>query len=97
MTEPFIRPLAADARVLVELEGRPLERYAVMLQVRVEGRWQTIRLLDNAHGDHDMHRYTGTEKQPAERFAGGAVSEVAPLAIRHLIDHWEAIAESWKS
>jgi hypothetical protein len=97
VTNPFIRPLAADARVLVELEGRPLEGYAIMLQLRVEGRWQTIRLLDNAHGDHDMHRYTGTEKQPAERFAEGTASEVAPMAIRHLIDHWEAIAESWKS
>jgi hypothetical protein len=97
MTEPFVRPLNADARVLVELDGRPLERYAVMLQVRIEGRWQTIRLLDNAHGQHDMHRYTGIEKQPAERFAEGTASEVAPMAIRYLIDHWEAIAESWKS
>jgi hypothetical protein len=97
MTDPFIRPLAADARVLVELDGRPLERYAVMLQLRIEGRWQTIRLLDNAHDQHDMHRYTGAEKQPAERFAEGTVSEVAPMAIRYLIDHWEAIAESWKS
>ena len=77
MTDPFIRPLAADARVLVELEGRPLERYAVMLQLRIEDRWQTIRLLDNAHGNHDMHRYTGPEKQPAERFAEGTVNDVA--------------------
>jgi hypothetical protein len=97
MTEPFIRPLAKDARVLVELEGRPLERYAIMLQLRIEGRWQTIRLLDNAHGDHDMHRYTDSEKQPAERFAEGQANKVAPKAIRYLIDHWEAIAESWKS
>ena len=97
MTAPFIRPLAEDARVLVELEGRPLERYAVMLQLRVAGSWQTIRLLDNAHGDHDMHRYTGSEKQPAERFAEGAVNEVAPMAIRYLTEHWEVIAESWKS
>jgi hypothetical protein len=97
MTGPFIRPLADDARVLVELEGRPLEGYAVMLQLWIEGRWQTICLLDNAHSDHDMHRYTGAEKQPAERFAEGSVNEVAPMAIRYLIDHWEAIAESWKS
>ncbi len=68
-----------------------------MLQLRVEGRWQTIRLLDNAHGDHDMHRYTGAEKQPAERFAEGSVNEVAPTAIRHLVDRWEAIVELWKS
>lgn len=46
MTDPFVRPLTADARVLVKLDGRPLERYAVMLQMRVRGNWQTIRLLD---------------------------------------------------
>lgn len=97
MATPFIRRLSADARILVDLEGRPMERYAVMLQLRIDGKWQTIRLLDNAHGDHDMHRYTGSEKQPAERFSEGAVSEVAPKTIRYLIDHWEAIAESWKS
>lgn len=37
MTDPFIRPLAADARVLVELEGRPLQGYAIMLQL-----WEAI-------------------------------------------------------
>jgi hypothetical protein len=36
------------------------------------------------------------EKQPAERFAEGTVNEVAPMAIRYLINHWEAIAEAWK-
>lgn len=97
MADPFIRWLDTDARILVYLEGRPMERYAVMLQLRIEGKWQTIRLLDNVHGDHDMHRYTGSEKQPAERFSEGAVNEVAPKAIRYLIDHWEAIAESWRS
>lgn len=97
MADPFIRPLSADARILVDLEGRPMDSYAVMLQLRIEGQWQTVRLFDNAHGNHDMHRYTGFEKQPAERFSEGAPNEVAPEAIRHLIDHWEAIAESWKS
>jgi hypothetical protein len=97
MADPFIRPLSADARILIHLEGRPMNSYAVMLQLQIEGQWQTIRLFDNAHGDHDMHRYTGSEKQPAEPFSEGAPSKVAPEAIRHLIDHWEAIAESWKS
>lgn len=97
MTDPFIRPLAEDARILIEFEGRPLECYAIMLQLRIEDRWQTIRLFDNAHGHHDMHRYTGSEKQPAERFAEGSVNDVAPKAIRYLVDYWEAIAESWKS
>ncbi len=97
MAGQFIRPLAADARVLVELEGHPLERYAVMLQLRIEGQWQTICLLDNAHDRHDLHRYTGMDKQPAERFAEGSVNKIVPMSIRYLIDHWEAIARSWKS
>ena len=97
MADPFIRPLSADTRILVEMEGRPLELYAIMLQLRIEGRWQTIRLFDNAHGYHDMHRYTGAEKHPAERFSEGTVNEVAPMAIRYLIEHWEAIAESWRN
>lgn len=97
MAAPFIRPLSDDARILIEFEGRPLERYAIMLQLQIEGRWQTIRLFDNAHGDHDMHRYTGDEKQPAERFAEGATNEIAPQAISYLIDYWKAIADSWRS
>jgi hypothetical protein len=76
MTDPFIRPLGPDARAMVELEGRPLERYAVMLQLRIDGRWQTVRLLDNAHGHHDMHRYTGSEKQPAEGSNRGVMEEL---------------------
>ena len=79
-----------------------LRRQPIQLIRFVNGRafhshWQTIRLIDNAHGDHDLHRYTGSEKQPAERFAEGTVNEVAPMAIRYLIDHWEAIAEAWKN
>jgi hypothetical protein len=96
MTVPFIRPLAADARLLVEREGRPLEGYAVMVQVRVEGRWQTILLFDNAHGEHDMHRYTGIEKQAAEWFADGPVRKVLPQAIRYAISNWERIEREWR-
>jgi hypothetical protein len=95
--DPFTRALARDARIFIDLRGRPLERYAVMLQLQIEGRWQTIRLLDNAHGEHDMHRYTGTEKQLAERFAEGTARQVAPMAIQYLADNWKAIAKSWKS
>lgn len=93
----FVRPLSASVRVLVRTEGRPLEGYAVMLQVRADAGWQTIQLFDNAHGQHDLHQYTGNEKQPAERFMEGAARDVVPVAIKHLIDHWEAIIEAWKS
>jgi len=93
----WVRPLAAGVRVYVEVQGRPLHRYAVTLQVLAGFYWQTIFLCDNAHGDHDMHRYTGDTKQPAERFMEGDPRDVLPAAIAFLVNHWEAIVESWKS
>jgi hypothetical protein len=94
-TRSWVRPLSADARIYVETEGRPFDRYVVALQLLRNGRWQTIRLLDNAHGEHDLHRYTGSAKQPAERFMQGTPQKVLPQAIRYLTEHWEAIARSW--
>lgn len=91
----WIRPLGEGARIYVEVEGRPLRRYAATLQIRRGGGWQTIFLFDNSHGDHDMHRYTGRTKQPAERFMEGDPREVLPAAITFLVDHWQAIVGSW--
>jgi hypothetical protein len=93
----WVRPLAQGVRVYVEVEDRPLRRYAVTLQVRSGAEWQTIFLFDNAHGQHDMHGYTGDTKQPAELFMEGDPREALPAAIAFLVSHWEAIVESWKS
>lgn len=68
-----------------------------MLQVRRGVGWQTILLFDNAHGQHDVHSYTGAEKQPAERFMEGTAREAVPAAIRHIVTHWEAIVRSWEN
>lgn len=32
--------------------------YSVVLLVREANKWRAVRLYDNAHGVHDMHRYT---------------------------------------
>lgn len=93
----WIRPLAQGVRVYVEVQGRPLHRYAVTLQILAADGWQTVFLLDNAHGDHDLHRYNGTRKLPAERFMEGEPRDVLPAAIAFLVNHWEAILKSWKS
>ncbi len=76
----FTRPLATGVRIVVDTdENRPFDRYAVMLQVRVEKGWKTIRLFDNAHGQHDLHGYTGFEKQPATRFKQGTLKKSCRL------------------
>ena len=39
-----------DARILVRHGGKPMASYAAMLQLLRDGRWRTIRLIDNAVG-----------------------------------------------
>lgn len=95
---PFVRILPnGTARVLVRTGGRPIEHYAVMLQVIIDGEWATVRLIDNHLDQHHMHRYHGEVKDDPERFAHGAVNEVIPQAIRYLSDHHEAIIRSWQT
>jgi hypothetical protein len=96
-THSWTRPLSRDARIYIETEGRPFTHYIAALQLLRQGGWYTICLFDNTHGEHDMHRYTGAIKQPAERFTTGPAQEVLPQAIRYLVEHWEAIARSWSS
>jgi hypothetical protein len=87
----------ADARVVVRIGGRPVNTYAVLLQFEADGRWTTIRLIDNHLDEHHMHRYDGPSKrQPGERFAVGKIDEVLPKAIEHLVEKANLIIDSWK-
>jgi hypothetical protein len=44
-----------------------------------------------------MHGDTGHTKQPAEGFMEGEPRDVLPAAISFLVNHEEAIVESWRS
>lgn len=86
----------ADARVLVRMGGRPVQEYAVMLQVQLAEHWRTIRLVDNHLDQHHLHRYDNSIKQqPGEHFAVGEARAVLPQAIRHLIEAADSIIDSW--
>ena len=92
--------LAIAEGVLVRFSqsGRPIERYSVVLLVRTETGWETIRVFDNHGGTHHVHRYTrAAGKQGAETFHPGPTNQAIPAAIEHLKAHWEAIIQSWKS
>ncbi|HTR72945.1 MAG TPA: hypothetical protein VMG80_05050 [Solirubrobacteraceae bacterium] len=90
---PFERE---DARILVRHGGRPVTHYAAMLQILRDGRWHTIRLIDNAHDAHHMHRYAGDVKQDAVSFASGDAREVLPKAVAYLVRASNSIIESWR-
>jgi hypothetical protein len=92
----WIVPLErGDARILVRHGGQPMTRYAAMLQILWEGHWYTIRLIDNAHDVHHMHRYAGDIKQDAVSFEIGDARDVLPKAVAYLVRASESIIESW--
>src|SRR4051794_28911251 len=81
----------ADSRVRIvaETRGRPVERYAIRLEIWDGAAWRTVHLFDNAHGQHDAHRYRGDEKLPAESVPVRTVAEAIPMALRLLSEEWE--------
>ena len=90
--------LADGVLVRFSRSGRPIERYAVVLLVFLEGEWQEVRLFDNHQGSHHMHRYTPKEgKQPAEVVHAGPMNAAIAAAIQHLQSHWEAIIQPWRT
>ncbi len=90
--------LAEGVIVRFSRSGRPIERYAVLLLVFVDDRWQEIRLFDNHLGGHHMHRYNLIDgKQPSEAFHSGPTNAAIAAAIEHLKAHWEAIVQPWRT
>ncbi len=46
---------AIDVRFITDRSG--VIDYAIVLLVREDGAWVAVRVYDNTHGNHDMHRY----------------------------------------
>ncbi len=58
------------------LAGRDVADYSVVLTVWEEGRRQTVRVYDAAHGFNEMHRHMEAGgNQPGERFHEGTLGE----------------------
>jgi len=90
-------PLAEGVALRFSRSGRPIERYAVILLIYVDGVWREVRLFDNHMGAHHMHRYTPNQgKQEPETFHPGPINVAMAAAIEHLKAHWEAIIQPWQ-
>jgi hypothetical protein len=86
----------AYAQVDYMTQRGTLTRYSVIL-VAWHGRtWHTVRVYDNTHDNHDMHRHTISEgKQPAERIHDGTPSEAFNDALRAIRDGYEEMIAGW--
>lgn len=70
--------------------------YSVALVTWFEGRWRTVRVYDNAHGRHEMHRHTlSAGKQPGEEFHHGTPGEAFNDARRAVRKHHEEMIAGW--
>lgn len=71
--------------------------YALVLVVREDGRFWTVRVYDGAHGQNEMHRYTKKlGKQPAEVFDRGTLGEGMRIAIETAREGYREMIEGWR-
>jgi hypothetical protein len=86
----------AYAHVEYQTERGELTRYSVTLVASKDGAWHTVRVYDNAHGRHDMHRHTiSGGKQPAETFHYGTASEAFNEALAAVDAGYEEMIAGW--
>jgi hypothetical protein len=79
-----------------ERRGRDVIDYSVVLVIEVDGRMETVRLYDGAHGENDLHRYTRDGvKQAAEVFARGTLGEGMRAAIDEIKRGYEEMIDGW--
>jgi hypothetical protein len=95
----YTHHVGPDADMVVRLvtDDGVLIEYALVLTIRSGDAWTTVRVFDNAHGSHEMHRYTRKGgKRPAERFHDGTASEAAGAARLWIVEGWEEMVEAWR-
>lgn len=92
--------LAEDAQLVIwfATERGRVVSYSVVLLAVHDGRWQTVRVYDNAHGQNEMHRHTASGgKQPAEPFSDASKAGVAMRAAREaVLAGYDKMIETWR-
>jgi hypothetical protein len=93
---PLLLSDTAYAEVTYVTEHGTLTRYSVVLIAWHDGNWHTVRVYDNAHDAHDMHRHTlSAGKHPAERFHSGTPGEAFRAALESLNAGYMEMIAGW--
>jgi hypothetical protein len=102
MSGAYKRLLDSVARVFMSVEykieqrGRNVIDYSVVLVIEVDGRIETVRVYDGAHGKNELHRYTREGgKQAAEVFDRGTLGEGMRAAIDEIKGGYEEMIDGW--
>jgi len=92
-------PLAEDAVIDVYFLTRrgTVVEYVIVLLAREHGELRAVRVYDNTHQIHDMHRYNREGvKQPAETFHQGSAGEAMRSAVDAVRKGYREMIESWR-
>jgi hypothetical protein len=102
MSGAYKRLLDSVARVFMSVEykieqrGRNVIDYSVVLVIEVDGRIETVRVYDGAHGENELHRYTREGgKQAAEVFDRDTLGEGMRAAIDEIKGGYEEMIDGW--
>lgn len=91
--------LAPDALIFVRFitDRGVVTSYSIVLMAVEGGDLRAVRVYDNAHGVHDMHRYTREGvKQAAETFHRGSAGEAMRSAIEAVRGGFREMIDSWR-
>lgn len=71
-------------------------RYKIVLVALIDDDEKTIRVYDNTHGPHDLHRYTRSGgKQDADNWHHGSPTEAMNDARDLIRNRYEDMIRSW--
>lgn len=99
MSPDWNEDLDYRVRMLVDFstDRTGVDRYTVVLiALDDDGTEHTVRVYDNTHGRHDLHRHTRSGgKQDAETFHRGAAGDAMNTARDLIYNGYEAMIRSW--
>jgi hypothetical protein len=93
-----IAGIAMLVEYTIEQHGPGVIDYSMVLIAVVDGRPETIRVYDGAHGENELHRHTRDGgKQAAEIFDRGTLGEGMRPAVDEVKHGYRVMIEAWSN
>lgn len=101
MSATYRRRFNRAPAIFMDVDFKTVRRdvvdYSIVLLAEVDGKLETIRVYDGAHGKNELHRYTPNGgKQPGEAVHDGALGKGMRTAINDIKRGYGAMIEAWR-